>query len=316
MRQLGYKKWWLYGGLVAMTIGGVSCGALAHEPEAVEPREQIGSRLHFSGGFDFTNQYWFRGINQENQDLILQPWAKLEIEAFEYGDLRGTAVISFDNSLHRGPSGLAGPTTDFWYESDFYGGFRLNYKEYSVETAYMVRFAPGTGNRFSEEIDLTFAYNDAALWDGVSAEFGGLQPYVLLVLEGNPGSDGLGTGGNQGYYLELGINPALLVLDGEDYPVTLNVPVALGINLGDYYETASGIDNDKTFGFVDVGLELSIPLDALISQGFGQWRFTVGGHGIYIGDSPLEISSADLGMIPGNQDFSTYAIARFELLAQ
>ena len=39
-----------------------------------------------SFGFDFTNQYFFRGILQENQGVIAQPWWELSMALGDGGD--------------------------------------------------------------------------------------------------------------------------------------------------------------------------------------------------------------------------------------
>src|SRR5688572_4132182 len=92
------------------------------EPRPVKRAEPPPNRyVKGSFGIDFTNQYFFRGILQENQGIIAQPWFALGYDLYEDDD--GGVVRDVDltfglwNSLHDGPTGSTG---GIWYESDFY----------------------------------------------------------------------------------------------------------------------------------------------------------------------------------------------------
>jgi hypothetical protein len=86
--------------------------------------------------------------------------------------------------------------------------------------------------------------------------------------------------------------------------------MTLGLNLGDYYETAGGgSDDDEDFGFFDIGLVATMPLDTGAS--WGSWSVSAGIHYITLGDSTQEISRDDLGIIGGDDDsfYGTVGIA-------
>jgi len=72
-------------------------------------------------GLDFTSQYFFRGIRQENQGVIAQPWINLGMNVYEGEDtLRNLNVVFGQwNSLHDGATAGAG---GIWAESRFYMG--------------------------------------------------------------------------------------------------------------------------------------------------------------------------------------------------
>ena len=65
-------------------------------------------RLSISAGVDWTSAYFFRGIKQETEDLILQPYGELGVKLVDQaGALTALTVTGgFWNSLHTGPTGL------------------------------------------------------------------------------------------------------------------------------------------------------------------------------------------------------------------
>jgi hypothetical protein len=66
-----------------------------------------------AAGIDFSNAYYFRGIIQETEGFIAQPFLEAGISLFE-GDsgLQSVSVTSgLWNSLHSGPSGSKGAKT-------------------------------------------------------------------------------------------------------------------------------------------------------------------------------------------------------------
>lgn len=93
--------------------------ALAAVP--VVAQEQGAPEKFVSGsmGVDFTTAYFFRGIVQENQGVISQPWVELgyNLHSADEGLKSVDLVFGVWNSLHDGPTGGAG---GIWYESDFY----------------------------------------------------------------------------------------------------------------------------------------------------------------------------------------------------
>ena len=82
--------------------------------------------ISISAGVDWTSAYFFRGIKQETEDLILQPYGEISFKLVENaGALTSLSLTAgMWNSLQTGPSGSDSPTaTDpkVWYELDGYG---------------------------------------------------------------------------------------------------------------------------------------------------------------------------------------------------
>ena len=127
-------------------------------------------RVSFSAGFDATTQYLFRGIFQEDQGMILQPWAELGFSVFESeGAIKSVDIIFGTwNSIHDGPTSDGPFATGGWYEADWYGGLSLGLPaNFSFDATYVNLLAPDVAGTsfFAEEFDLTLSYDDSGLWN-------------------------------------------------------------------------------------------------------------------------------------------------------
>ncbi len=269
--------------------------AMAQEEAATIAGPNTG-KVSFNLGADITTQYVFRGINQEDQGLIFQPYADATINLIDEGDNGFIKNLDFYfgtwNSVHSQDTG----GTDAWYEADYFVGFSFGLTDtLSADISYIVLDSPNNSGLtvFAQEIDLALAYDDSALWNGLCEDFGGLQPYFLVAFEVDGGSDGQGGGFNQGTYFEFGIAPSCVVLQSETTPITLTVPVTLGLG-SDYYEvtTATGSIDDDTFGFVDIGLDFSMPL-TWVPADYGSWELSTGVHFLFLGDNTETINNGD-----------------------
>ena len=102
-----------------------------------------------------------------------------------------------------------------------------------------------------------------------------LSPYILIILEVEGETDA-GNRTRQGDFglgrmIELGIRPEFELFHFANRPVTLAVPMRIGLSIDDYFEDPQG--NDDVFGFVDVGFEASYPV--FVARSDGDRRFAV-----------------------------------------
>lgn len=261
--------------------------------------ESVGDSISGSLGFDLTSQYFFRGILQEDQGVIVQPWLELGINLCKSEG----AVSSLDltlgiwESLHSGPTGTGSKTSGrgMWYESDSYVGLSADlFDNFKLSGVYTTYHSPN--GVFTTVQDLTFGvgYDDSSLW----GEFGGFQPSVSLAFETSNQADGrrgLGT------FLGLGLSPEYTFQSDDTAPVTLAVPVEVGLSLDDYYQDATG--DDEFFGYFDLGVTLGMPL-SWVTPRFGDWSMTTGVHLLWLGNTNEEINSGDGFEIIGSLGFS------------
>ena len=256
--------------------------------------------ISFSAGADYASTYWFRGMAQENEGFIGQPWAEVSFDLAPFG-LDGTSLNAGTwNSFHENIPDE--PDGNKWFESDLYVGVSQDLPgNFSGSLSFTQLNAPAGGGIFSEEISVGLSYDDSDLMGDFA-----LSPSVTVVFETDGGSD---SGAEEGTFLGVSFGPSFQVVDSETMPVTLSLPVSLGFSIEDYYETNAAGAGDDTFGYADLGVKLSTPL-AFMPQEYGSWSTYVSGHVITLGDSAQTISSDNFGIV-GDDDTHFYAMAGF-----
>lgn len=292
-------------GALALLGAGVLAAPVAVQAQEEAPAINNGN-VSFTVGADVFTDYWFRGIPQENQGLILQPYADVSVSLISNDDFTLDVYTGIWNSLHWGDSqsstgGNAG-NDNVWYEADWFAGATVGFGSFAVDFGYTWLYSPAGGVEFAEEIYAGLSYDDSELWgDG----FDGLQPYVTIVFEIDGGSDSpLAGTAEKGIYYEVGIGPSFDLTDSLDAPVTLSLPVAVGFGKDDYYQyvNSAGAADDDTFGFIQVGVVLSMPIEAIPAE-YGAWEVAVGGYYIALGDANEAIGNgANFGTNGGDDD--------------
>lgn len=234
--------------------------AAAPAPEASAP-----AKIYtVTTGLDFASAYLFRGILQESGGAIGQPYADVAF-AMKHGI---TADFGTWNSIH------STANVGNWYESDYFGSVTFTAGKLKPGLLYTSYTSPA--DRFStvQELAGTLAVDD-------SKSAFPLSPKIVLAFELGDGEADAGQ--NKGTYLELGIKPALKLAP----KATLYIPVKTGLSVNHYYEGPTG---DNTFGYFDLGGQLSVPL---VSGKGGALE----GHGgvdlMWLGDNMKLLNSGD-----------------------
>jgi hypothetical protein len=259
---------------VLLCSAGASQGAArpAADPQA-DDSAAVGSAITAQFNLDFTNAYFYRGIRQQDKDLIVQPAARLTARLLDNSDFTLDGFIGTWNSFGPNAGTRTGALIDDWYESDLYAGFTLSRASLSLTTSYTFLTSPSDAFQSVQELGFTLALDDSA-W----LQSWALKPYATLSIEtGSNGSDSPDL--DNGTYLELGIAPGFS-FDVASTPVTLTIPASLGLSVSDYYQNASG--NDDTFGFAQVGARASIPLGD--PGRYGQFSLITGASVLFLGD--------------------------------
>lgn len=272
--------------LLVAAIAGAGLFATTSNVQAQELDSPNSGKISFAAGADVSTHYVFRGIVQENQGLIFQPWGEGTANLFEGEgfvnrvDLTIGGWASFQSAqTGRSASGF----DDSYYEQDIYAGLTFglgdNWEAGVVWTAYT---SPSDAFGTVQEVALSIAYDDT----GKTPLDFALNPYALVAFEYDSSVDGQDTG----TYLELGVEPSWVVMESADYPVTLSVPVTIGLSIDNYYEDPSDGDDD-TFGFASVGAMFSIPLSSIPSD-YGSWTLSAGPTFYWIGDNAGQLGNA------------------------
>ena len=259
------------------TVCILSIGLMGGRATAQEAAMPNSGKVSLGAGIDVATDYYFRGIIQETDGFIAQPYLEGSLTLFE-GD-EGLNSVSVNagtwSSLHSGPSGSDGAPGDpqLWYETDFYASLGFGFADaWSADVTYTAYMSPNQSFGTVKEVSFGLSYDD-----------GLLGPYATLAVEADGQADG---GLNEGTYLELGVEPGLAIPNSE---VGLAFPIALGLSLSDYYEGASG---DETFGFFNVGAIVSVPIAGIPAE-YGSWEISGGVNILFFGDALKSINGSD-----------------------
>lgn len=234
---------------------------------------------------DFTTAYFFRGILQERNGFIWQPSLDIGITVFEGEGVVQSVDLAVGtwNSVHSNKTLASGSGPSNWYESDVYPSLSVGFAG-GLATALTYQVYTGPNGSFAtvQNLDLDAAWDDSDFW---GAPFG-LAPWATLSFE----LDRTNFGEKKGVYLGLGLEPNVTLFAATELPLTIAMPLALGLSLDDYYETPE--EGDDTFGFFSFGLGLSVPL-AFVPEGLGSWSTSAGIDVYVLGDNLKEANFGD-----------------------
>ena len=259
-------------------------------------------KISLSGGFDFVTAYVFRGIMQERDGLIWQPYLTVtgnlySVEDYDLG--RDGPVSSFSlfggtwNSLQSAQTGGTDDNTPVFYETDWYGGANVGLFNKAVAGfSYVAYTSPSDAFATTQEFDLNLSLDDSD-WLGAFA----LYPSALFAYE----FDGAALGTENGSYFQFGIRPTWEAIKSETYPVTVAFPIVTGLSLNNYYETNG--HNNETWGFTSFGVVGSIPL-AFIPEDYGSWAATMSGTLYTFNHNLQEINGDDDPWVVGQAGVS------------
>ena len=246
-------------------------------------------RISLSAGVDLTTDYYFRGIIQETDDSIIQPYGEIGVKFYEWpsGSLFNSVSGSLGiwNSFHGGDTGSDGSgTTDpkFWYESDLYAGIAIGFADrFEFGVTYTLYTSPNSSFSDVGEWSLSLSFDDSDLLGPFA-----LSPSATLAFE----VDGSAFGPDEGTYLQLGIEPGFELVKNAPMSIGVALPMTLGFSIEDYYEDANG-DNDG-FGYFDAGIAVNLGLNRIPKE-FGEWGVTIAGHFLFLGDNLEEANNGD-----------------------
>ena len=240
---------------------------LAAPAAAQDPADPNPGAITVSGALDFTNAYLFRGIKQESDGLIMQPYLDLGVTLYTgEGSLKTFGInVGTWNSLHGfNDSGTDNPRNHkLWYESDFYTTLAFGLTGgVSAGVTYTAYTSPNDGFTTVKEVSFKIGVDDSMQLGKFS-----LKPYGIIAAEMDTSTHtGQADGGLEaGTYVELGIAPSYA------WPrFSVSMPVKVGLSLSNYYEDPISND-DSTFGFGSAAGIITYPLSAKPTK-YGSWN--------------------------------------------
>lgn len=261
------------------------CSPAATAAEEEGPDEGAAGESRISGllQLDLTNAYFFRGILQEKDDFIAQPWAELYLSAYqsETGPIRNFTVgLGVWNSLHQDKT--LGPTSNkVLYETDWYPLVEVKLPfDLTWTTVYYFYTGPDTF-RTTQELDLKLAYDDSDALGRFA-----LAPWINFAIETHRSVEGR----NKGTGVQMGVEPTLYSLEYEKTAVDFTLPLELGLSIEDYYEKPD--DSNAGFGYLSFGLAANVPL-SFIDPSFGAWNLGLAFTGFYFSHTLAQVNHGD-----------------------
>ena len=247
-------------------------------------------------GVNFVSEYITRGIVEENQGVIAQPYADVYFRLYK-GDgainnvtlqLGGWSSLNQHNNLV--PNSQWG--TKNWFEFDYTAAVAVTFlKNWTSTLSYIEADYPSNGFDSNRNLQLGLAFNDAD-YLGVFA----LHPHVnvLYTMNTSPtGSAGIKKGS---WYYEVGVAPSYTFLKDSRYPITATLPITVG--LGDASGFYGGYNGDNIYGYFTTGVNVSVPL-AFIPTCYGAWTTNAGFNYYNIGNSAAAYSGSGANGVVG-----------------
>ena len=290
---------WLIGVFTFVLLGWIA-------PGSAQAQVNTG-KVSFNTGIDMSHAYFFRGIRQEDEGFVAQPYADINFNVWSDDDAAGLTGVDFTlgiwNSLHSGPTGSDAPgdgNVKMWYEYDFFTGFTLNIDNYEAGIIFTSYTSPNQSFSTTQELALSLGMDDSELLGAFS-----MNPSVLIAIETKGGADG---GSSEGVYLQLGVEPGMPI--GEDV-ASISFPITIGLSLSNYYESGGpilgpefmplpGTPDDgfnDSFGFFSIGAAAAFPLP--VSENYGAWELTGSLQFLALGSYLEFLNQGDGGQVIG-----------------
>ncbi len=242
--------------IVATAVLAAMAAAGSARAEATDPNT---GGLTFGASVDWTTSYFFRGYNQEDTGLIVQPGVTVGFNAFTSDDVSVDLTLGTWNSFHSEQTG----GDNVWYESDLYAVAGVSAYGFNFNLIYTVYFYPNNAFETIQELGFQFGYDDAKHWENVGLKDFALNPVFSVFAETDDGN------GSEDIYAEIALAPSF----GLDVAsLSLSFPIKFGFSVDDYY-----VDNDgdnEIFGYASIGAMASIPLP--MPEKYGSWSLTGG----------------------------------------
>lgn len=254
--------------LTLATFGVVSTGVAGTETAGKESKK-IAETIKESCitgdiGVAVVSEYISRGVVNENQGAIAQPYLDLYFKLYEGAGFVNKVSLNLGlwSSINSNKTAASpGTALGAWYEFDWTTGIALTFaKNFTLTTSWFDFDFVSSGGRASG-LNFNLAYDDTDLLGAFA-----LHPHVA-VNKGMIGNFVGVPGGDHGWYYEAGIAPGFVVGKGGTYPLAVTLPITAGFGP----ETYNGDD----YGYFTAGINASVPL-AFVPSCYGSWTFSSG----------------------------------------
>jgi len=235
-------------------------------------------------GFDIVSNYITKGVVQQNQGFIIQPYADLHFRIYKgAGALTSVTVdLGIWNSFHSFHPGVRSSTAN-WYEFDFLAGVTWNFDKLAIGTYWKEYASPSDQFANAYAIGFSLAYDDSAALGAFA-----LHPYAFAELNVQ-GTTGNNNNRSRGQYYEIGVAPAHSWGN-----LTLSLPVNAGFGSGGLYL------GNRGFGFIGVGVKGTYDLK-MVPACLGKWSVYSGFNYYRLGGNSGPLNRAGAAGAGGGQ---------------
>ncbi len=242
-------------------------------------QEGLLGSLWVEAGADWVSEYWWRGYAIEAGGLTVQPWIELGGPIYESEDEDGLWIEAFGGVWASWQSQETDAADDpqWWYETDYYAGLTLGFSQFEFELLYTMYTYPAPDFDDVQEIGLTFGV-DLENEERFGRWIGDPRLGIFFELDNSNVGDGV----EEAVYFQLDLGPEFEL---SDEGTILSIPISLGASLDDYYIDNAG--DDETFGFLQVGAVVNIPLAWSDSV---DWTLSIGAHALFLGGNTDEFN--------------------------
>jgi len=264
--------------MVSFTTSTSFAGTETTDKKEVKPLTEEVKQSCITGdlGVNVVSAYFSRGILQENQSAIVEPYADLYFKLYEGDGFLNKATLNLGvwDSAHEEHTGAigTGSSTAAWYESDVTAGISLTFlKVLTLTPSYYAYFSPNDAFQTFQGINVNLALDDSQ-WLGAFA----LHPHATVLFEL---ANKAGLGSDKGVYYEVGVAPALPTFAG----VTVSFPINVGFGSHGFYA-------GDAFGYASASVAASYAL-SFVPSCLGSWSLNGSATYYYLHDN---LATADV----------------------
>jgi len=235
----------------SLVAAGVTAGAALGMAGAPVQAEEVEKKVSGSFSLDYNTHFisygfdvWGAGDNWGGE-ATFNPMAEVafDFDAFTvsmgaWGDIHDTAASSIGGNLQ---------------EVDWWVGVGTSVGDVSLGATYQEWIY---GGQVETIIDLSVGYDDSELLGDWA-----MSPSLVAHHSNKAGGDG-------GWAYVLSGGPSMTLIESEDYPLDLSIPLAVAFGDSDFY-------GESGYAYFSVGAQLSMPLSCVPAE-YGDWSLNFG----------------------------------------
>lgn len=195
-------------------------------------------------GLNVSSAYYNRGVLQNRHGLNFQPYANLNIRAFEGDGPISRVDFHLGTWMNLTDANSRMRNGKVWSEIDLSPGVSVKLGDFTVTETFQIAIFPDNNyvNNF-RGLETRLAYDDRDLLGAFA-----LHPtFTHLASLGGGAGFGMGAGG---HFWHFGVNPGVSM-----GPAKISMPVGIGFGSGEFYRTAN-----NGYGFSSIGLATEVKL--------------------------------------------------------